>query len=144
MTKMSIERKKIVFWSYQASKTNQSLPMLTEIYYEVDEFNKKHLEKIAAYAATIDWYSKRQLGCMTMSEIMTILIYYHYSHYKNFKSYYEEHVSKELKKDFPDLVGYDRFVWYIPLAFLPMFCRFGDPIPFISLSVISSYRYLFH
>ena len=50
--------------------------MLTEIYYEVDEFNKKHLEKIAAYAATIDWYSKRQLGCMSMSEIMTILNYY--------------------------------------------------------------------
>lgn len=68
--------------------------MLTEIYYEVDEFNKQHLEKIAVYAATIDWYSKRQLGCMTMSEIMTILIYYHYSHYKNFKSYYEQYVSK--------------------------------------------------
>jgi hypothetical protein len=50
--------------------------MLTEIYYEVDEFNKQHLEKIAAYAAIIDWYPKRQLGCMTMSEIMTILIYY--------------------------------------------------------------------
>ena len=50
--------------------------MLTEIYYEVDEFNKQHLEKNAVYAATIDWYSKRQLGCMTMSEIMTILIYY--------------------------------------------------------------------
>ena len=60
--------------------------MLTEIYYEVDEFNKQHLEKIAVYAATIDWYSKRQLGCMTMSEIMTILIYYHYSHYKNLVS----------------------------------------------------------
>lgn len=50
--------------------------MLTEIYYEVDEFNKQHLEKIAVYASTIDWYSKRQLGCMSMSEIMTILIYY--------------------------------------------------------------------
>ncbi len=57
--------------------------MLTEIYYEVDEFNKQHLEKIAAYAAIIDWYPKRQLGCMTMSEIMTILIYYHYSHYRS-------------------------------------------------------------
>lgn len=81
--------------------------MLTEIYYEVDEFNKQHLGKIAAYAAGINWYSKRRLDRMTMSEIMTILIYiyYHYSHYKNFKSYYEQHVSKELKRDFPDLVG---------------------------------------
>ncbi len=51
--------------------------MLTEIYYHVDEFNKKHLEKITVYAVTINWYSKRQLGCMTMSEIMAILINYH-------------------------------------------------------------------
>lgn len=71
MTKMSIEKEKIVFWSYQASKTNQFLPMLTEIYYEVDEFNKQYLEKIAVYASKVDWYPKRQLGCMSMSEIMT-------------------------------------------------------------------------
>jgi len=54
--------------------------MLTEIYYEVDEFNKKYLEKIVVYAANVDWYSKRQLGCMSMSEIMTILIYYGTGH----------------------------------------------------------------
>lgn len=96
--------------------------MLTEIYYQVDEFNKLYLKKIAIYASQISWYSKRKLGCMSMSEIMTILIFYHYSHYKNFKQYYLEYVSKELKKDFPTLVGYDRFVWYIPIAFLPMFC----------------------
>lgn len=81
-----------------------------------------YLKKIALYALQIEWYSKRKLGCMSMSEIMTILLYYHYSHYKNFKHYYLECVSKELKKDFPTLVGYDRFVWYIPMVFLPMFC----------------------
>jgi hypothetical protein len=96
--------------------------MLTEIYYEVDEFNKLHLKKIAAYAATIDWCPGRKLGCMPISEIMTILIYYHYSHYKNFKQYYTEHVGKEPKRDLPVLVGYDRFVWYIPMAFLPTSC----------------------
>ena len=40
MSKMSIQKEKIVFWSYQPSKTNQFFPMLTEIYYEVDEFNR--------------------------------------------------------------------------------------------------------
>ena len=54
--------------------------MLTEIYYEVDEFNRiggpKTTFGIPVYAASINWYSKRQLGCMSMSEIMTILIYY--------------------------------------------------------------------
>ncbi len=96
--------------------------MLTEIYYEVDEFNQKYLGKIAEYAAHIGWYPKRNIGALSMSEIMTILIFYHYSHYKNFKHYYEQYVCKELKRDFPTLVGYDRFVWYIPMAFLPMVC----------------------
>lgn len=96
--------------------------MLTEIYYHVDEFNKSYLKAIALYASQISWYPKRKLGCMSMSEIMTILIYYHYSHYKSFKHYYLEYVCKDLKKDFPISVGYDRFIWYIPIAFLPMFC----------------------
>jgi hypothetical protein len=94
--------------------------MLDEIYYEVDEFNQKYLEKIALYAADINWFKCRKVGCMSMSEIMTILIFYHYSHYKDFKNYYTEYVSKNLKRDFPQLVGYDRFVWYIPMALLPM------------------------
>lgn len=96
--------------------------MLDEIYYEVDEFNQLYLEKIAGFASTINWYPKRKLGCMSMSEIMTILIFYHYSHYKNFKQYYEQYVCKDLKRDFPVLVSYDRFIWYIPMAFLPMMC----------------------
>ena len=94
--------------------------MLDEIYYEVDEFNKLHLEKIAVYASQLTWLRGRKVGCMSMSEIMTILIFYHYSHYKNFKNYYTEYVSKSLKRDFPTLVGYDRFVYYIPTALLPM------------------------
>jgi hypothetical protein len=96
--------------------------MLEEIYYEVDEFNQIYLEKIASFASSISWYPKRKLGCMSMSEIMTILIFYHHSHYKNFKHYYQQYVGKDLKKDFPILVNYDRFIWYIPMAFLPMMC----------------------
>lgn len=50
--------------------------MLDEIYYEVDEFNKLYLEKIAEYASSINWYAERKIGCMSMSEIMSILIFY--------------------------------------------------------------------
>lgn len=96
--------------------------MLDEIYYEVDEFNQLYLEKIAGFASNINWYPKRKIGCMSMGEIMTILIFYHYSHYKNFKQYYEQYVCKDLKRDFPILVSYDRFIWYIPMTLLPMLC----------------------
>jgi hypothetical protein len=58
-----------------------------------------------------------------LSEIMTILGYYHYSHYNCFKHYYKEHVEKQLKKDFPHLVSYNRYVELLPRAIYPM-CLF--------------------
>jgi hypothetical protein len=45
-----------------------------------------------------------------MSEVMTILIYFHYSHYRDFKTYYLIHVCNNLKREFPNLLSYKRFV----------------------------------
>ncbi len=51
---------------------------------------------------------------------MTILVYYHLSPYKNFKAYYTRHVCQDLKRDFPDLVSYDRFIALIPRTLIPL------------------------
>ena len=45
---------------------------------------------------------------MSLSEIMTILIMYQLSGYKTFKWYYTKHLMKHQRKDFPDLVSYNR------------------------------------
>ena len=55
-----------------------------------------------------------------MSEIMTIIIYFHQSRYRNFKSYYNEHVCKLLRAEFPNLVSYKRFVALMSSAFGPL------------------------
>ncbi|MBV7331698.1 IS982 family transposase [Chloroflexi bacterium TSY] len=60
---------------------------------------------------------KRQ---MYLSEIMTILIYFHQSDYRCFKKYYTKHVQKELKSEFPNLVSYSRFVEYTPGTLVPL------------------------
>jgi len=57
---------------------------------------------------------------LSLSEIMTILIHFHQSHYRNFKAFYRLHVRRSLKNDFPGLVSYQRFVEYIPSAFVPL------------------------
>ena len=46
---------------------------------------------------------------MHKSEILTICVLYHLSGYKNFKKYYE-HILKYMRREFPTLVSYQRFV----------------------------------
>ena len=64
---------------------------------------------------------------LTESEILTILIYYHYSGYKCFAYYYKNMVLEGvLQSYFPNAVTYHRFVELIPdqLALLYMFLKF--------------------
>lgn len=67
---------------------------------------------------------------MALSEIMTIIIMYHLSGYKTFKWYYTKHVMVHQRKDFPDLVSYNRFVEIMKFALVPLIlytikARFG-------------------
>ncbi len=57
---------------------------------------------------------------MSLSEIMTILIMYHLSGYKTFKWYDTKHVMVHQRKDFPDLVSYNRFVEIMQFALVPL------------------------
>jgi len=69
---------------------------------------------------------QRQRGrSLSVSEIMTILIHFHQSHYRTFKAYYTEYVLVRLRKEFPGLVSYNRFVGFIPsvLLFLCVYLR---------------------
>jgi hypothetical protein len=60
---------------------------------------------------------KRKLA---LSEVMTIVIWFHMSGYRTFKDYYIREVITHLRWAFPDLVSYNRFVELMPDALLPM------------------------
>ena len=47
---------------------------------------------------------------MSDSEIMTVLIMFHFGTFDNFKHYYLHFIRIHLKHDFPDAVSYNRFV----------------------------------
>lgn len=51
---------------------------------------------------------------LSESEIMTIMIWFHQSDYRHFKAFYEKEVCQKLRKFFPDLVSYPRFVALMP------------------------------
>ena len=70
---------------------------------------------------------RRRLGCrrgpaprLCASEIMTRLIHFHQSHYRDFKAYYTQYVSWHLRREFPRLVSYTRFVELVPSVLLPL------------------------
>src|SRR5215467_14688686 len=57
---------------------------------------------------------------LALSEIMTIIVFFHSSHYRDFKHYYMEYVEEHLRPYFPALVSYSRFVELMPRALVPL------------------------
>ena len=57
---------------------------------------------------------------LALSEIMTIIVYFHNSHYRDFKHYYTEYVEGHLRPYFPALVSYSRFVELMPRVVVPL------------------------
>jgi hypothetical protein len=105
--------------------------MLVEIFYHVDEFCKIYNEAVQA-RSLVDQQVPVKISSskpsMSLSEVMTICIYYHYSGYKNFKTYYKREILMGLSTAFRKLVSYNRFVEIMqtivtPLTlFLKMYC----------------------
>ena len=59
---------------------------------------------------------------LTLSEILTLLVSFHWSHSRTFKHYYMEYVAVHLRPYFPELVSYPRFVELLPRALIPLCC----------------------
>lgn len=93
---------------------------LLELFCDVDDFCQSFVptwQKRMFSAGAIQRQRERSLS---ISEIMTILIHFHQSHYRNFKAYYTEYVQERLRKAFPGLVSYTRFVEFIPSVLVPL------------------------
>ncbi|HAC61961.1 MAG TPA: IS982 family transposase [Cyanothece sp. UBA12306] len=64
---------------------------------------------------------KRKRKCrLCLSEIATIVVYFHSSGYRNFKKYYINHIFNHCRSEFPNLVSYNRFVELIPSVLMPL------------------------
>ena len=85
---------------------------ITEIYFIIDEFNKEFDKTISAYSLNEKNATKKRIrkSTMTNSEVMTIMVLFHAMGYRNLKDFYLFYVAKHLKKEFPKLVSYNRFV----------------------------------
>jgi len=93
---------------------------LLELFVSVDDFCQIFLPVWEKKLLADGSKKRRRARQLSISEIMTIIIYFHQSQYRNFKAYYIEHVCQHLKAEFPHLVTYERFVVLMPSAFGPL------------------------
>jgi hypothetical protein len=93
---------------------------LLELFVDVDDFCQIFLPEWQKRLLKDGSKKRLRKGQLSLSEIMTIIIYFHQSHYRDFKNYYIEHVCQQLQSEFPNLVSYERFVALMPSAFGPL------------------------
>ena len=57
---------------------------------------------------------------LSISEMLTIVVLFHQSNYRTFKHFYH-FISTYMKRDFPELISYSRFVTLMKNLFVPLF-----------------------
>jgi hypothetical protein len=93
---------------------------LTEIFCYIDDFCNSFDKTCQNYFLTGS-RTKRKKPCrISLSEIMTIMILFHRSEYRNFKYFYLCVIMRDLKKDFPNALSYQRFVYIMEYALMPL------------------------
>ncbi|KAB8313931.1 IS982 family transposase [Tolypothrix campylonemoides VB511288] len=93
---------------------------LEKLFCDVDDFCQK-FETIWRQELLSNGDRKRNRKLtLCLSEVMTIIIYFHQSSYRNFKDYYIKHVCNFFRKYFPKLVSYNRFVELKKNALIPL------------------------
>lgn len=106
---------------------------LTEIFIECDDFLSRIEDFLAAQSLPSEAKHRvKRSRKMTHSEMMTIIIYYHYSGFKCFKWYYNLVIRGILRSYFPQAYSYNRFIelmWELNLymIFFMAGCRMSAP-----------------
>ena len=93
---------------------------LDELFCDIDDFCQLFLPAWHRQLLSSGERQRRRASRLTLSEIMTILVYFHQSQYRNFKVFYLLHLSRHCRGEFPHLLSYTRFVALIPTALMPM------------------------
>lgn len=93
---------------------------LLELFCHVDAFCQLFLPEWDRQLRAHGQRSRQRSGQLAMSEIMTILVYFHQMRFRDFKTYYLAYVLGHLHSEFPQAVSYQRFVELMPSTVGPL------------------------
>lgn len=96
---------------------------IVTIFCDIDDFCRSFLTERLPALASGSTPHPRRANSLSVSEVMTILVWFHASHYRTFKHYYFDSVLGGKRAEFPGLPSYNRFVELIPMTLLP-FCAY--------------------
>lgn len=101
----------------------KGVPMNTDIlplFCDIDDFCQSFEPDFRKHLLDDGSRERVKKSSLCLSEVMTIIIYFHLSGYRTFKDFYTRYVSKHLLWAFPRLVSYNRFVELMSDAAVPM------------------------
>jgi hypothetical protein len=96
------------------------MSQLVAMFCDIDDFCKRFEPLYQQRLLQQGQRQRMRQGQLALSEIMTIMVYFHASHYRDFKHYYTDYVEVHLRPYFPSLVSYSRFVELMPRALVPL------------------------
>jgi hypothetical protein len=96
--------------------------ILLHLFCHIDDFCKDFFKQLQERQVTNrNRQAKRQRKrSLSESEIMTILVAFHYSGYRTFKDFYLKEVLERWHYIFPGLVSYNRFIEFLPSVAAPL------------------------
>ncbi len=95
---------------------------LIAMFCDIDDFCKAFDPMYTRHLLQTGQRHRQRQTTLALSEVMTLLVSFHCSHYRTFKHYYTEYVEPQLRRYFPPLVSYTRFVERMPQALVPLWC----------------------
>jgi Transposase DDE domain len=93
---------------------------IVTIFCDIDDFCRSLLAAGHPQLPACGFPRPRSTNSLSLSEVMTILVWFHASHYRTFKHFYLGSVLPEKRAEFPALPSYTRFVELIPMTLLPL------------------------
>src|SRR3982750_1782524 len=93
---------------------------IVTIFCDIDDFCCSLLAAKYPQLAARSGPRPRGANSLSLSEVMTILVWFHASHYRTFKHFYLGSVLPGKRAEFPGLPSYTRFVELIPMTLLPL------------------------
>src|SRR3982750_682134 len=93
---------------------------MVTVFCDIDDFCRSLLTAKFPALPSDSAPRRARANSLSLSEVMTILVWFHASHYRTFKHFYLGSVLPEKRAEFPALPSYTRFVELIPMTLLPL------------------------
>src|ERR1051325_7510256 len=107
---------KQIFHSQGVPMNNSILPLFADL----DDFCQSFEPTFNTAQLASATRRRQRQSTLSLSEVMTIIVWFQQSGYRTFKDYYRKEVCQHLRDEFPNLVSYTRFVELMPEALIPL------------------------